>query len=251
MLKEENGIMISVCMATYNGEKYVKEQLDSILKQLSENDEVIVSDDGSTDRTRKIIKSFNDKRIKLFANNSHCYTSNFENALKHAKGEYIFLSDQDDVWLDNKIDIMTNYLREYDFVISNAKIVDENLSVKIESRNEYLRIRKGFIRNLIKSYYLGCCMAFNRKVLNTVLPFPKNHDLARHDTWISLLSEYCFKTYVCDEPLILYRRHGDNASHGAIGHYTKIGRVIKIRLYILAEIIKRKNKCILGANIND
>ena len=90
--------MISVCMATYNGEKYIEEQLKSILSQLGENDEVIVSDDSSTDNTLAIVESFNDVRIKIFPNNKfHSPIFNFENALKQATGDYIFLSDQDDV----------------------------------------------------------------------------------------------------------------------------------------------------------
>lgn len=95
--------MISVCMATYNGEEYIKEQLESILCQLGEMDEIIISDDGSTDNTLNIIESYNDSRIKIHINTGkHGFVYNFENALQKAKGEYIFLSDQDDIWLPEK-----------------------------------------------------------------------------------------------------------------------------------------------------
>lgn len=107
--------MISVCMATYNGGRFIKEQIDSILPQLSQYDELIVSDDGSTDRTLEIIASYKDERIKVFhhqkTGNKYyptlkvCYsTNNFENALKQAKGDYIFLCDQDDIWEKNKVE---------------------------------------------------------------------------------------------------------------------------------------------------
>ena len=97
--------MISVCIATYNGEKYIKQQLLSILKQIKVNDEIIISDDHSTDKTFNIIKSFNDTRIKFFLNNKgKGYTRNFENALEKAHGDIIFLSDQDDIWIDNKVE---------------------------------------------------------------------------------------------------------------------------------------------------
>lgn len=100
-------------MTTYNGEKYISVQLDSILKQLSENDEVIISDDSSTDRTVDVIKNFKDKRIKLYEDNHfHSPIFNFENALEKASGDIIFLSDQDDVWLDNKVKIMTGLDRK-------------------------------------------------------------------------------------------------------------------------------------------
>ena len=101
---------IVVLMSTYNGEKYIKEQVDSILSQLSDSDELIISDDLSTDKTLDILSSYNDKRIKVINHQPHkglpphvYATLNFENALKNAKGDYIFLSDQDDVWLEDKL----------------------------------------------------------------------------------------------------------------------------------------------------
>lgn len=124
--------MVSVCMATFNGEKFIKEQIDSILCQLSDYDELIVSDDGSTDKTVDIIKSYNDRRISIFNHVRNFETnsltsivsSNFENAIKHAKGDYIFLSDQDDVWLPNKISEGVQSLRSSDVVLLNASAVD-------------------------------------------------------------------------------------------------------------------------------
>ncbi|MEK5777350.1 glycosyltransferase, partial [Acinetobacter nosocomialis] len=99
--------MISVCLATYNGEKYIVEQLTSILSQLSPTDEVIISDDHSTDETLLLIKSLNDPRIKIITNElGKGYTKNFENAINHSSGDYIFLSDQDDVWVENKVELM-------------------------------------------------------------------------------------------------------------------------------------------------
>lgn len=91
--------MISVCMPTYNGEKFIRIQLESILSQLGNDDEIVISDDSSTDKTVEITKSFNDSRIHLLENNTfHSPIYNLENALKNAKGDFIFLSDQDDEW---------------------------------------------------------------------------------------------------------------------------------------------------------
>ena len=121
-------VKISVCIATYNGEKYIRDQLESILSQLDFCDEIVVSDDHSSDKTIAIIKSFNDDRIRVIYNSGQKgYTSNFENALKHAKGEYIFLSDQDDIWLKGKVDKCMEYLQDYDFVVSDAVIVNQDL----------------------------------------------------------------------------------------------------------------------------
>lgn len=122
--------MISVCIATYNGEKYIGEQIASILKQLNANDEVIISDDGSTDATLSIIKTFQDPRIRVIPGpQKHSPTQNFENVLHHAQGDYIFLSDQDDVWKTNKVATCMKWLQKYDCVISNAEVTDEHLNI--------------------------------------------------------------------------------------------------------------------------
>src|ERR1700712_112451 len=120
--------MVSVCMATYNGENYIQAQLDSILKQIAAGDEVVISDDSSSDKTLDIIRSIPDPRIRLFAGNRfRDPIKNFQNCLKLASGDYIFLSDQDDVWLEGKYEKMTQLLLEYDLVISDSIIVDEKL----------------------------------------------------------------------------------------------------------------------------
>jgi len=202
--------MLSVCIATYNGEKYIQQQLFSILQQIGDEDEVIISDDSSTDNTIKIIESLQDKRIKLYKNQKFKNPKfNFENALKYASGDIIFLSDQDDIWLDDKVSICLKYLSEYDLVLSNAYVVTESL-IKKKILLPLDSNITGLLRNLVKNNYTGCCMAFNKNVLNMVLPFPSN--IPMHDSWIGLVSELFFKPYFINIPLILYRRHGSNVS---------------------------------------
>ena len=131
--------MISVCLASHNGEKYIKKQIDSILSQLSSQDELIISDDGSTDLTLSIIHRYKDERIKLLhykqdvsvlrkkhSKQFYLATKNFENALKNAKGDYIFLSDQDDIWLPDRVEVMVNSLKKNDCVMCNLNLIDEN-----------------------------------------------------------------------------------------------------------------------------
>lgn len=202
---------VSVCIATYNGEKYIKEQLDSILHQLTDQDEIIISDDSSTDKTIEIIESFNDKRIILFKNQtffSHVY--NFENALKISKGEYIFLADQDDIWVSTKVEKMMNLLKTYDLVLSDAIMVDTNKQVINESFFLFNASRKGFIKNLYKNSYLGCCMAFDRKILNLSLPFPS--DINMHDWWIGLIAEIYGNIHFTTDKLVEYRRHEETVT---------------------------------------
>lgn len=232
--------MISVCLTTYNGENYIKQQVESILSQLSPDDELIVSDDGSTDNTLDIIRSMHASQIKIVINKGqHGYTPNFENALMQSKGDYIFLSDQDDVWNKDKVSICMDYFRFYDFIISDATIIDKNNQHIASSYFTQRHSKKGLFNNLIRFSYLGCCMAFKRKVLERALPFPKNHKMATHDNWLAIVGMSYYKTKVIDDKLILYRRHGDNTSKAGLAKTTTLPFKIKYRLYLLACLLFR------------
>ncbi|MCS2693780.1 glycosyltransferase [Bacteroides fragilis] len=164
---------ISVCLASYNGQLFIEQQIKSILAQLSEYDELIVSDDCSTDKTLEIVETLNDKRIKIFSGIRYgSPIRNFENALKHATGDVIFLSDQDDVWLPNKVKIMTSYFHQYDVVVSNCSIVDKELNIIKDSFFLSVNTRKGFFNNLYDNHYLGCCMAFKKKSIRYHFAIP-------------------------------------------------------------------------------
>ena len=147
--------MISVCIATYNGEKFIKEQIDSILRQLSLDDEIIVSDDGSTDDTISIIISIDDKRIRIIEGpRKHSPTLNFECAMKEAKGDYIFLADQDDVWKPNKVEVCFKWLQNYDCVVSDAEVTDSNLNPLYPSLYAIMQVRHGRIYNTIYHLFI-------------------------------------------------------------------------------------------------
>ena len=234
-------IRVSVCIATYNGEKYIREQIDSIVSQLTDEDEIIISDDHSTDNTINLIKEYNDPRIKIFFNEyQKGYTQNFENALNKSQGEYIFLSDQDDKWIENKINITLKYFihDKYNMVISDCVIVDENLNIISRSFFETRKSKGGFLNTLIKSNYLGCCMAFERRILKKSLPFPKNYKYLPHDLWLGLIGYAFFKVKTTDEKLILYRRHANNASDGGFKSKNTLSFKIRFRIYALIHTIK-------------
>lgn len=239
---------ISVCIATYNGEAYIKAQIDSILCQLKLEDEIIISDDSSSDNTIAIIEAIEDKRIKIFKNQkfaSHVY--NFEHALKQSKGEYIFLSDQDDIWLPHKLQTMLKHLQRHDLVLSDANVVDEELNLLEESFFQLNHSRKGFAKNLYKNSYLGCCMGFNRKLLTKSLPFPR--DINMHDWWIGMIAELYGSVYFCDEKLVLYRRHGQtltlNDQKSTNSFMQKIGfRIMMVKGLFFRIILRKLNfKC--------
>lgn len=201
--------MISVCIPTYNGEKYIREQLESILEQSEAVQEIIISDDSSTDNTISIIKSFNDKRIKIFENGQFASPIfNTEYALNQATGNYLFLADQDDIWENNKVELLMEQLKSHPFVISDGTVINESGKILFPSIFELFSSKRGFLKNLIKSSYMGCCMAFHKDLLNYVLPFPKT--IAMHDLWIGLNAELYTTPYFYPKPLIRYRRHSAN-----------------------------------------
>ncbi|QIP12031.1 glycosyltransferase family 2 protein [Spirosoma aureum] len=230
--------MISICLATYNGAKYIVRQIESILPQLLDEDEIIISDDNSTDNTLQLISSIQDSRIKLIKNmKGKGPIANFESALNNANGDFIFLCDQDDVWFVNKIEVMKNELKKYDLVLSDCEVVNENLEVLIPSFFYFRNSRAGFFYNIYKNSYMGCCMAFRRDVLKYALPFPKS--IHMHDWWIGLLVELRGSVGFIDRPLMKYVRHGNNASPtGEASQYSFIVRTFN-RLLLLVNLLVR------------
>lgn len=230
--------MISVCIATYNGAKYIEKQLFSILFQLSPDDEIIVSDDGSKDGTINIIESFHDSRLKVYKNvGNHGVVPNFENALCHAKGDVIFFSDQDDIWADNKVQVMLKALENADLVVHDALIMDKDDNI---SNVNYYSLRKphlGYWHNLLRNCFVGSCLAFKKRMLPYVFPFPKH--ILWHDMWIGLVVSKKGKVKFIDDKLLYYRRHGDNAS--ATGEKSTFSRwmQLKYRLQMLFYSILR------------
>lgn len=228
---------ISVCIATYNGERFISQQMKSILKQISPHDEIVISDDSSTDRTLEIIRAINDPRIRIFDGNSFKSPAfNFENAIFKAEGDIFFLADQDDVWADDKVQVTLEYLKTYDLVVSDCTVCDEFLNVVAESFFKLNGSSKGIIHNFFRNGYLGCCMAFRRNILTKALPFPK--DIPMHDIWLGFVAEMYYKSYFIKKPLVAYRRHGNNASPTAEESKYSFFKKIKFRLTLLSNIPK-------------
>jgi glycosyltransferase involved in cell wall biosynthesis len=235
---------ISVCIATFNGGKYIQSQLESILPQLGPSDEVVISDDSSTDNTLKVIGDFNDSRIKIFPD-QHFKSAifNFENAISKASGEIIFLSDQDDVWTPDKVKVMLPYFENYDLVVSDCYITDENLNIIEDSMFRLNRSSPGIIRNSIKNAYLGCTMAFNRKVLKYALPFPA--DIPMHDIWLGFVANAFCRVKFIPQKLLYYRRHGGNTvqwESGKIASVYSLREKLRFRFIILKRLLQRKLK---------
>lgn len=225
-------------MAAYNGEQFIERQLHSILVQLSEGDEVIVSDDSSTDRTLQVVNGLADTRIRVVQNrHKRGPAGNFETAIEQATGEFIILSDQDDIWLPDKVKDISQLLVNNDLVLTDCEIIDQN-GKRLHSSFFAMRgSKRGFWHNLFRNSYIGCCMAFRREVLEYALPFPRTIFL--HDWWIGLLVELRGRIVLYEKPLIKYVRHGNNYSPtGGKGYST--GKRIRIRFFLLWNVIKRQ-----------
>lgn len=204
--------MISVCLATYEGEKYLEEQLDSIVPQLLEGDELLISDDGSSDCTLAILEKYRGPQTHIFTNQFQSAVRNFEFLLGQVSKPLVVLCDQDDIWLPTKLATVRQHLdnQSRTCLLMNAGLIDGHGKPTGQTSFKKWRTRKGFWPNLWRNTFMGSSMAFTADLLDTALPFPK--EIAMHDWWIGLLAEKTGKVKLLQETVMLYRLHGGNQS---------------------------------------
>ena len=218
---------IAVLLATYNGAKYLKQQLDSILSQTYQNFKIYISDDYSDDHTLKIIQEYQQKyptKIFYTINEKNIgFVKNFEKLLKRAIEEYIAFSDQDDIWLENKLEFqmqeMLKLEKEYEnvacMVHSDLDIIDEEGKIKRESYFQYrsykLKLSKDLGHILGPCGVMGNTMLFNHKLKKIVLPFPNQLDT--HDYWLAVNNEFFGVRKTINKSLVKYRIHKTNANN--------------------------------------
>jgi len=243
---------ISVCIASYNGENFILKQINSILLQLSKDDELIIVDDASMDDTIKIISSINNDLIKIIKNEENLgIVKSFSKAILLAKGDFIFLSDQDDIWFQNKVKFMLFEMINNNacLVTSNFRWIDENDN-EIYSKFRFLRKNNSnkHNKNLLNIFqghnnYLGCSMVFNKNLLEIAVPIP--NIVEAHDLWIAKIGNLLHSNLHLNEALFFKRKHSNNSSlsysnrqlHKKI--YTRFVFFISI-LIILSRIIKKR-----------
>ena len=208
---------VSVCMATYNGEKFIKEQLVSILDELDQHDELIIVDDCSKDQTIQIIESLDDNRIKLYINNiNHREVFSFNKAISFSKNRYIFLSDQDDIWIKGRVLKMKKKLKNSYLVSSNFTWIDDlNQNIKIIHDGVNEKYSEKNFKNIYDIYigktnYYGCAMAFERSILDYAFPIPRN--VESHDLWFALVGNILGKNIHINDHTLLKRDHTNNAT---------------------------------------
>lgn len=210
---------ISVAMASYNGAKYIREQIESIANQTVKPDELVISDDCSTDNTIRSIKEVTDNsglNVRLICNKHNLgFSKNFSQALENTTGDIVFLSDQDDVWLPIKIEKCIDFFDKnsrIQFLLHDSKVVDENLnSIGFNKYNWNPRIRNNVKYNIINNGVFGNCCVVRKEFLKNVLPVP---DIFCHDEWLGKVAFQFGLMGVISDTLILYRRHSSTVSLG-------------------------------------
>jgi glycosyltransferase involved in cell wall biosynthesis len=202
-------------MATYNGQLFVKEQILSILNQLSSRDELVISDDGSNDETLSIVSEISDPRIKIFKNKNIGHVGNFQRAIKFADGDFIFLSDQDDIWESQKIKKIMYIFNSF----PDVSLIQHSF-VKVDSDGIPLEIKKNskksiklvrvvfFLKQFFKPDFYGCASAFRSSLKESLIPFPRC--VYAHDHWILIAALLQGGVYYLDDALIFYRQHDAN-----------------------------------------
>lgn len=210
--------MISIAMATYNGEKYLREQIDSILKQTVQDFELIVCDDFSTDSTWNILLDYQsqDKRIKCYRNEENLgFKKNFEKAIRLCTGDYIALSDQDDIWLPEHLEILLNNIGNANLVCANAMLMTENgesLRKTLKGDKFYFSMNKGnqLLQFLFSNFVQGCSSLFRSSLVPDFVPIPSEQKF--HDFWLGavcLLKRNAPIVYI-NEIITLYRQHNES-----------------------------------------
>lgn len=230
---------VSVVMATYNGERFIEKQLDSIIPFLDETDELIISDDGSKDRTCEIIKGYIAKYpiIKLYDGPKQGVVKNFENAIRHASKEIVLFSDQDDYWMPEKIPVIKKVFSEYptmDLVLHDKYICSSEQVDNDEFGEPSILTRKwhhGVLFNILYSCYYGCCMAMRKDFIDSILPFPES--TLMYDQLIGLVAERRKKSLFIPDVLIKRRLHGGN-----MGQQRSVSDKFKYRLSLIKSYME-------------
>ncbi len=239
----QDKMKISIALATFNGERYLPEQLNSFLNQTLLPDEVVISDDCSTDKTFEIIKNFAKTApfiVKYWRNDKNIgYGANFSKAMMETQGDFVFLSDQDDVWYFNKIETMImNYYNypSYYVYMCDVNITDENLISTGLTKLGQLK-SAGFSD---KSYVMGAVCMIKKEFLDKCLPVPEK--MMAHDSWVVNIASALEKKHITNQVLQDYRRHLENSSHAIINSTIKITRIRALMIQIKEYRRNRKSE---------
>ncbi len=217
---------IAVVIATYNGEKYLKQQVDSLLNQTYKNIKIYLHDDNSKDKTFQIISELSEKNpnkiVKLDYPAQGGAAANFLSMLKYVDEPYVMFCDQDDVWLEEKIEVSYNKIVEMEekwssetpcTAFTDLKIVDSDLNIISESFMKYTNhnpYNTKCHQLLVKNVTPGCAMILNKALMQLAMKYNDVKKLQMHDRWALILASIFGKVEFIDKSMMLYRQHGNN-----------------------------------------
>lgn len=208
--------LVSVALATFNGERYLPGQLDSIANQSYDNLEIVACDDGSTDKTVEILKEYSTScNLRWHVNSKNIgFVKNFEKAISLSRGEFIALSDQDDIWRRDKIEVLVANIGNYSLIYSDTSMMDENDNIFVPSKKrEYLNNDHtgiSFLETVFVNYVVGNSCMFRKDILDLALPIPDGQPV--HDWWLAAVASKRNGIKYYDDQLVMYRQHRDNVA---------------------------------------
>ncbi|MFH5878071.1 glycosyltransferase [Arthrobacter sp. NA-172] len=226
-------IRVSVCMAAYKGSLFIEEQIDSILSDLGPDDELVIVDDASPDNTAAIVSANVDPRIRFVgASVNKGYVRTFEQAVELSRGEFIMLSDQDDVWVHGRVDRMLAALADHKIVAGNFDVLGGGPRPwipRLRSSDSRRHLANLFAILLGYRAYYGCAMGFRREALSYFVPIPAYVNES-HDLWLAICGNVARSIRHLDESTVLRRLHDDNQTPAG---WRSLSRIVKARIMIL------------------
>lgn len=254
--------MVDVLLATFNGEKFISEQIDSVLRQTYQNFRILIRDDNSQDRTVEIIKTYRAKypdKIVFISDDVKCGSSasNFMQLTRYAVSDYVMYCDQDDFWMPDKIEVTLNKMLELEkkagsdkpvLVFADYKMADQNLN-EMEYRmksNQVSACHLEFNRLLVQNYVTGCLMMANKALYSMMGEYHK--DILMHDWWAALLASSMGVIYHLPKTVMLYRQHEDNVV-GAVNVRSlryRLGKVLDRNTRNMKYLYEKQARLILS-----
>lgn len=229
-------------MASYNGEAFIGEQIESILSQLGTNDELVIVDDASSDGTRQLIRALTDPRIRLIEPGANQgYVRSFEHAVLASKGAFIFLADQDDLWIEGRLEAMLEALGHDYVVATNFDVLGGGARPAIPPLRSQDSARRGAnLLGILIGYraYYGCGMGFRREFLDMFAPVPP-YLRESHDLWIAICGNMIRSMRHLDAPTLLRRIHGENVTPRG---WRSLGTILRARVVLLRLLLEASRR---------
>lgn len=230
-------IRVSFVLASFNGAMHIEAQARSILASMGPDDEIVVSDDGSTDQTLQILHAIGDERIRFAPSGPRLgYQRNFQRAIKASRGRFIFFADQDDICLNMRVPASLDALSMYDCVCGDAVVVDQELNQIASSFFALRKARFGAFRLFLRPAVIGATMACRREFVMANMPFPSD---VPHDMWLSIRAALQGRLHAEPEAFILYRRHEKALSATGTKRSRNLLRILFERTRLLLALFKQ------------